>query len=57
MEKTIIAEITRKVSKTGGSLTLRLPKDWANANKVKVGDFLKCEILSDGSLRVVKNEH
>jgi antitoxin component of MazEF toxin-antitoxin module len=47
---------TRRVSKTGGSLTIRLPPMWLAAQKIKIGDLVILEILQDGSLCIKRKD-
>jgi antitoxin component of MazEF toxin-antitoxin module len=47
---------TRRVSKTGGSLTIRLPPMWVGAQNVRVGDLVIVEILQDGSLLIKRRD-
>jgi antitoxin component of MazEF toxin-antitoxin module len=56
MKSQIVAKVLRKVSRTGGSLTVRLPKDWARAQDIEVGDALLIEIKAEGTLEIKKRE-
>ncbi|MGC9124363.1 MAG: AbrB/MazE/SpoVT family DNA-binding domain-containing protein [Thermoplasmata archaeon] len=59
MNKKILKTVgisTRRVSKTGGSLTIRLPPMWLAAQKIKIGDLVILEILQDGSLCIKRKD-
>jgi antitoxin component of MazEF toxin-antitoxin module len=55
MSKKVIGMVLRKISKTGGSLTIRLPPFWVKGRNLRAGDTVSVEILRDGSLLIKRN--
>jgi len=48
---------SRKVQKTGlSTITVSLPKDWVTSNKLKAGDQVNLEVMTDGSLTIDPKE-